>query len=718
MGGIELIVKIRKVLWRDILTGKALVNVEIANSSERCTCAFQNFGDYDYGLQLELLEYEETEHPLYGKNLAVKKYRLLLTTMIASLEYLQMALGMKAIDAKKIVDFCNGNIYHALVEQDGITTLKNLGFSDLKAATIVDSLKTTASQQELLEFLIPYGGNYPICRKVFKQYGYEAIKEIKENPYLMIDYGFKLIQCDKLAKDLGIEADSDFRIDAIVRTILKAEHMCGHVFSCTEDILAKRKYLKNDVYPDTVTSAMIVAHIEQEHIIRDHDLIYYKYMHYAETNTAKQILRLSRNGVSLPFDDGLIDWAESECSLSYAPQQREAFSILKRSGVAVITGGPGTGKTTVINGLLMAYEQMNPDGVIKLCAPTGRAAQRITESTGRIATTIHRLLEFKPFGRKLETVHNADNPIVADIIIVDECSMLDIELASLFFSAVSNGTLVILVGDINQLPSVGAGDVLHDIIESEVVPVTKLQTVYRQSGTSPIVANANAINDGLERFIEDDDFVISRYFSDDEIASNIVNYMIENFDPADPFAVQVLVPSRVGKAGLTELNFQLQNALNPITKGVQYGKTLFRVNDKVLLTRNNYEIGYFNGDIGIITEAKNGQLTIDLQGNIIQLSKELLDDVMLAYAMTVHKSQGSEFKEAIVVLPNSPANMLKRNLFYTAVTRAKKKVWVVATKGSIPKAIMTSDTGKRRTKLSERLRNNGFLEEELEENKL
>ena len=706
-----MVVKIIRVLWKDNLNGKALVKIEELHDSKKLVGIFDHF-QYEIGITLEI-DGIETDNPKYGPTIEVTRYTLVLTTEAAGIEFLQCGLGLRLIDAQKVVTYCKGNIKN-LLKEGSIAALQNIGFTELKAFDIVDKIRSTLIQQELLEFLYPYNHSYNISRKIYKEYEFDSIKVIKEDPYMLLNYGFKLIEADKMAKDLGFDADDDRRIDAIVRSILKVEKSCGHTYANIEDIFNGRKYLKNEVFPNTITNAMIVAHIAQKGIRNDHDLIYFNSMFQAELNTAKQIQRLNFSGSPLPFNERFIDESETQTGLKYAPQQREAFSLLKKTGVGILTGGPGTGKSTVINGILMAYEKMKPGGVIRLCAPTGRAAQRITETTGREAVTIHRLLEYKPFGREMDVQRNASNPIEADIIIVDESSMLDIELASLFFSAVGNGTLVILVGDINQLPSVGAGDVLHDLITSGVVPVVQLTTVYRQAETSPIIANARAINAGIDNLIQNEDFVINKYQNDADIADAIIEYMQNNYDSTDPFGIQVLVPSRVGKAGLTELNSRLQEVLNPGRSGVQYGRTCYRENDKVIFTRNNYDAGYFNGDIGVVTEARNGQLVIKFQGkdDTVIISKELLEDVTLAYAMTIHKSQGSEFPEAIVVMPQTPVTMLKRNLLYTGITRAKKKVWLVSAIGSVRRAVSNTDTGKRRTKLTERLQNNGYLKED------
>lgn len=710
-----MMVRLKRVFWRNSLSGKAMVMVKDLQG-RMFTCCFSNFPDYQAGITLK---YDESackveHHKKWGDYTVVDKWELVFSTIESGVDFLSIGLGLPIKDAEKIVDLCHGNLYRHLVLEDGIAFLKSVGMTEQAALILTDKVKSMVVQKEILDFLTPYGGNYTTMKKIFHVYGTDSLRTIKANPYVMTDYGWRIDQADAIAKSLGIGAISDIRLDAVVRAILKAEKMAGHTYALPEQIVAYQDKIRNNVFPDKITGAMLLAHVKQDKIQRCYNSYYLKKLYFAEVNTAKQILRLQNHREELEFDDAVIDLIEAECGIKYAPQQREAFTLLKHTGVAILTGGPGTGKTTSINGLLMAYERQHPNAVIKLCAPTGRAAQRITESTGREAETIHRLLEYRPFGNTLDVGHNKDNPINADVLVVDESSMLDIELASLFFDAIRNDTLVLIVGDINQLPSVGAGDVLHDMIKSGVIPTVQLKTVYRQAGTSPIVANANAINEGKKNFITNDDFKIDFYDSDSEIANAIENYLKENYDETNPFGIQVLVPSRVGDAGLNVLNTRLQAILNPRSGGVQYGKNTFKIGDKIILTQNNYTEGYFNGDIGKVIDIDEslGAVTIETFGpesKTLILSKELLDDLMLAYAMTIHKSQGSEFPEVIVVMPSRPASMLKRNLFYTGVTRAKKKVWVTACKGSIEKALKNTDTGQRRTNLISRLQNDGAI---------
>ena len=392
---------------------------------------------------------------------------------------------------------------------------------------------------------------------------------------------------------------------------------------------------------------LIQGLIDDDTFVFDYDkegmeAIYLKWLYRAEEETARQLQRLMRSSQPLEFDPDIADWAEANCGIKYAPQQRESFKLIEKTGVAVITGGPGTGKTTTVNGLIAAYEKLNPNKVIRLCAPTGRAAQRMTESTGREAVTIHRLLEFRPFGN--DTVHkNAADPIIADLIVVDEASMLDIELASIFLSAVQSGTLVLFIGDINQLPSVGPGDVLHDLIDSECIPTVQLSTVYRQGSQSPIIVNSKRINEGLNCAVTDDDYHMDVLEDASTILLRTIQLVASMYDPQKPFDVQVLAPTHKGDAGVGMINTMLQDVLNPPNgqPEMKYGSRIYRVGDKVILLNNNYSVGYFNGDIGTVKDITSEGIEIEILDKTLKLTKSEMEDLNLAYCMSIHKSQGS-----------------------------------------------------------------------------
>lgn len=332
------------------------------------------------------------------------------------------------------------------------------------------------------------------------------------------------------------------------------------------------------------------------------------------------------------------------------------------------------------------------------------------ESTGKESVTIHRLLDYRPFGNNGEVMHKtAEDPIDADFIVVDEASMLDVDLANIFLSAVKSETLVLFVGDTNQLPSVGPGDVLHDIIVSNTVPVYQLTTVYRQAKESPIVANAIAINEGSDELIENEDFQILYKENPIEIKNSVVETVKRLFEKSRPFETQVLVPTHKGDAGVSALNNVLQEMLNPHQDGKKekkFGSKTYRIGDKILMLNNNYAEGYFNGDLGTVESISDDAMTVCLLDKHIKLSNDLMEDVSLAYAMSIHKSQGSEFRNVIVALPYQPTSMLKRNLLYTAITRAKKTVTIISENGAVAKSIVTAETGKRKTRLAERLKEN------------
>ncbi len=411
------------------------------------------------------------------------------------------------------------------------------------------------------------------------------------------------------------------------------------------------------------------------------------------------------------FSTSLISYAEKACEKTYGTQQKEAFStVLRSNGVKIVTGGPGTGKTSTILGILLVYMKLHPEHKIRLCAPTGRAAQRMAESTGMEAVTVHRLLDYRPFGSSL-ICKDAANPIDADLIVVDEMSMMNIELFDLFLEAVKTGTTLILVGDINQLEAVGPGAVLQDLLEAPdtLIPRTMLTEVFRQKGGSPIIENAMRINSGLSDLVACQEFQTIHTKSEEESLKEIRKIMIQLYDPKNPFSSQILCPARKGLTGIQNLNIYLQELLNPAKKGFQYGSIKYRLNDKILFTRNNYsilpkesggEMGLYNGDIGVIKEINGEGLLVEVRNLHFQITRDLMDDLCLSYGMTIHKSQGSEFETAIVVMPAEPKNMLVRNLLYTAVTRAKKNVIIIDESSAAEVAIRVSRKGKRDTRLS------------------
>lgn len=413
------------------------------------------------------------------------------------------------------------------------------------------------------------------------------------------------------------------------------------------------------------------------------------------------------------FSPDLILYAARACKMNYGEQQRSAFPmVLRKKGVKILTGGPGTGKTTTILGILLAYKRMHPKDTIRLCAPTGRAAQRMAESTHMEAVTVHRLLDLKPYGDTTVCKDSSD-PIDADLIVVDEMSMINIEVFDLLLEAIKTGTTLVLVGDINQLESVGAGAVLHDLLEApeSLIPRTMLTDVFRQKGDSSIISNAIRINAGITTLDERPDFQVIHTKSAEESLEQVKSLMKKLYNPEEPFSTQILCPARKGISGVENMNIALQALLNPQTKGITYGSIKYRLNDKVMFYKNNYsissyegEIGLYNGDIGKIVKVSESGLTVNVRNSHYEITRDLMDNLGLSYAMTIHKSQGSEFSCIIVVMPAEPTNMLVRNLFYTAVTRAKKKVYVIDESYAMETSIRIAKAGKRLTNLAEYLK--------------
>jgi exodeoxyribonuclease V alpha subunit len=655
------------------------------------------------------------EDAKWGKQLSDCTVAEIRTDLESIHEYLCGVNGIGAKLADEIVEEFGENLYEDIQKPDAMKRLSAIRYvTHEKARDIIARIQDTQQQRQLWEMLAKHGvTSFSAVLKIFRKYGSQSLEVFLNDPYgVGMRAGLTFRACDAIAISRGLPSSSITRLQAAIWAVLTNAAQNGHSYVNYSELLkyAKQKmkpqeYLyRNGSSAPAVNTSFAVAGASE--VTKENKSVYLTRIRKAEIETAEMVKILVRTGKAIECNpDELCAYAESVLGVTYADKQREAFALLQQGGLSIITGGPGTGKTTVVKGLLAACEKIYPHGKIKLCAPTGRASQRMKEVTGKEATTIHRLLEYKPYNGKFSH-KDKDDPIDADFLIIDEGSMLSVELASLLFSAIKPGTMVVICGDVDQLPAVGAGNVLHDMIFSEKIPVVALTKTHRQAENSLIIKNAGRIRDGISKMFEGEDFEVIE--TDDTKAASIVKeQFIAHYNKENIFSCQILVPARKrtqgSKTNSGALNDIIQTTINPVGPQIKFGETTFRVGDKIMMMRNNYDEGYYNGDVGYITNITDS-ITVKIEDNEILIDQSLFDDISLAYATTIHKSQGSEYDTVIILLPSQPKNMLQRNLLYTAVTRAKKKVILVAAENSINVAINKKDAIKRNSHLTERIR--------------
>ncbi len=572
--------------------------------------------------------------------------------------------------------------------------------------------------REIMVFLQSYGVGSSRAVRIYKTYGNEAVSKVSENPYrLALDiHGIGFKTADTIALKIGIPKESLIRAQAGVRHVLQEMSTEGHCASPLNKLIETSATLL-EISSNLATEA-IEKEVEEGNIIRElidgEDLLYLTRLHRAECGVTGNLLRLME-GQTLWSDmdlDAAIPWVEQKTDIALSQSQKLAVRNALQNKVLVITGGPGVGKTTLVNSILKIIEAK--DAEILLCAPTGRAAKRLAESTGREAKTIHRLLEFDP--KQGGFKRNSDNPLQADLIVVDESSMIDIVLMNQLLRAICDETALLLVGDVDQLPSVGPGAVLSDIINSGVVPTVRLTEIFRQAASSKIILNAHRINEGKmplqeEKKEELSDFYFIPANSAEEVNDKLMHVVCERipkrfgFDPIRD--VQVLTPMNRGGLGTRSLNVELKKRLNK-NEGPQVSKFGwdFGAGDKVIQTVNNYDKEVFNGDIGTICsiDMEESELLIEFDGRQVAYDFSELDELSLSYAASIHKSQGSEYPAVVVPLAMQHFTMLERNLLYTGVTRGKKLVVIIGQAKALAMAVKTKKSSRRVSALSQRLK--------------
>ena len=626
---------------------------------------------------------------------------------ITSLRYLKK-IGIKWEDAQNLVQLYGTNIYSYVYNKNFRNTLLE-STSEKKTDEIIKKLQRTISEYETFNIFSKADISYPFVIKAVKFYGLSSSYIAKTNPYkigLKIGLSFRL--CDKLAQTLGFSANHIERFSALSHVLMSQRAASGNIYTPTYLFKKMADFrINKSIFPNISTTSSFLSLKDEEYDTED-GLIFSKSLKKAEERAAQNIKRLSVNKAE-PFREDYIPLIEKACNMKFGKEQRMAFDMFKSRGIKILTGGPGTGKTTTVKGIIMNYRMMHPNHKIELGAPTGRAAQRLAESTELPARTVHKLLNYVPYGDN-PSCKDSNDPIDADFVVIDECSMLDIELFDKLLDALKTDTTLLLVGDIHQLESVGPGAVLRDLLATKSLNIesTFLNEVFRQKGGSPIIDNSIKINQGLTNLSTSEDFTITNLSSQKEMFEKIKQTYMALYNKDDLYETQILCPTYKGDAGIDKLNEAIRDMINPNGKSLTYGYRKYRVNDKVILTRNNLECGYYNGDIGIIKYINDDSLVITIKDEDIELKRENFDDVSLAYAITVHRSQGSEFKNVIISLPKEPRSMLVRNLFYTAVTRAKKQVHIFSegiNDGAIKTAILTDKTDERNTKLSSLIKN-------------
>lgn len=722
----ELAGQIERITYHDAESGYTVLRVQVSGYSELVTVVGMMTAPA-VGSILQL-KGSWKNHPKFGMQFDVKEYRAEIPTSAAGIEkYLASGVikGIGPSAAEKIVDrFGRDTIDILDNEPDRLTEIDGIGAK--KAAAIRAAWEEQRDLRDVMLFLQDYGIGIGLTLRVFRYYGAATIQVLHENPYrLAIDiFGIGFLTADKVAASMGFTKDSPFRIRAGVLHVINELTRDGHIYVPVERLVASVAETL-DVPRHIAESGIEAVRLAEEIVVEwysppggDECAVYLPAFHYAESRSAKNLCGM----LNAPWAehyvnvDVIIPWVQEELGITLAEKQIEALRTALESKAMVITGGPGTGKTTLIKSIVKIREARGLR--VMLAAPTGRAAKRMTETTGHEAKTIHRMLEFMGKGSTSgDFLRDESNPLECDLLIVDEASMIDQILFHHLLKAIPRGASVIFVGDVNQLPSVGAGNVLGDIIDSDVIPVVHLNEIFRQARESMIVVNAHRINNAEYPIIDEnyDEGLKDFYFIQQEnpdIALEVIKTLVTEripkrfgFDSVDE--IQVLSPMHRGSVGTMRLNSELQQVLNT-SKGarvIRMGIT-YREGDKVMQIRNNYQKGVYNGDIGRIftISGEDGQLLVQMDDGLVSYEFSELDELVHAYAISIHKSQGSEYPAVVIPLMTQHYVMLQRNLLYTGITRGKKLVIIVGSKKAVALAVQNDKTRRRWTRLAERLR--------------
>jgi exodeoxyribonuclease V alpha subunit len=640
-------------------------------------------------------------------------------------------LGIQKYLASGLIKGIGSIMSERIVEKFGLHTLEVIekkperlseveGIGPKRISMIIKAWVEHKEIKEIMIFLQGHGVSAAYSAKIYKQYGDQSIETVRENPYRLAHdiYGVGFITADKIAQNLGIDRNSLIRARAGLIYVLNRLTEEGHVYYPESQLIHKAKEILS-VDEEIIILAVKELSKEKELFLEDLDpdgnlkAVYLAPFHVAETGVAQMLMNLkeSPSNIRPIHPEKAIEWVQQKLNIELARRQEEAILLAATSKVLIITGGPGTGKTTLITAILRIFQQLKLR--ILLAAPTGRAAKRMNEATGWEAKTIHRLLEYSPHRGGFKK--DQDDPLEADVVIIDETSMVDTLLMYHLLKAIPSHVHLILVGDVDQLPSVGPGNVLKDIIRSGRFTVVRLTEIFRQAQESMIVVNAHKVNQGQLPVLkeidkpEKTDFQFIQEEDPEKILQNILDLCSETIPRQFRFhplrEIQVLAPMHKGIIGVANLNIELQKRLNPGQPGITHGAWNFRLGDKVMQIVNNYDKDVFNGDIGWISkiDPEEREVVIEFDGRPVPYDYSDLDEVVLAYAVSVHKSQGSEYPVVILPVVTQHYMLLQRNLIYTGITRAKKLVIMIGTKKALAIAIRNNKPQRRYTLLSERL---------------
>ncbi|HHX12085.1 MAG TPA: ATP-dependent RecD-like DNA helicase [Clostridiales bacterium] len=726
---------VAKIIYHNDENGYSVISLQTEEDEMTCVGTFPFISEGEF----LAASGSYTDHPVYGAQFMIENYDRREPEDLFSIErYLGSGAlkGIGPVIAKRIVKKFKADTLRIMQEEpERLSEIK--GISERIARDISIQFEEKRDMRNAMIFLQKYNISGNLAVKIFQEYGNEMNDIIKENPYRLAEdisgVGFKT--ADEIARRIGIGIDSDYRIKAgILYTLLQASNE-GHIYLPEKELFNRARTLLN-ADEESINRQLMTLNIEKKIIIRElreTNYIYSASFYYMELNIARML-----HDLNIPYElEGEyvrkhVEVIEEHLDIELEELQRKAVIEAAANGLLVITGGPGTGKTTTINAIIKLFEKEGMD--ILLAAPTGRAAKRMTETTGYEAKTIHRLLELSKLSEGEDNHYsferNENNPLETDVLIIDEMSMVDIALMNALLKAVSVGSRLILVGDVNQLPSVGPGNVLKDIIESNCFNVVKLDKIFRQASGSDIIINAHKINAGEHISLDNksrDFFFLNRPTSDIIIAVmiNLIKNKLPKYVNATSFDIQVLTPMRKGELGVERLNQVLQQALNPPAadkKEKEYHQNIYREGDKVMQIKNNYQIswelknhfgisvqtgtGVFNGDGGTIKEINlfSEQLLVEFDDNrLVNYPFSQLDELDLAYAVTIHKSQGSEYPAVVLPILDGPRLLFNRNLLYTAVTRAKNCVTIVGSDQMLQFMIDNKSEQSRYSSLCERI---------------